>query len=694
MSLARWNGMSVIHELRRCGRLFAHSPLVFAGVLLAGVLGIGAATVVFGLLDQLAGGADVAAVGADVDTRLRAVLWMVRLNGIAVFVCAAVTVVTLLASQSDARRRDLAIRVSLGASGWALTRPVLVEGLLLSLLACAGGVLAAFWTVEALPSLFYDGDVATLPITVSAASVLGAAAAGSLLILGATLLPRLGAARSRSSGIRRGAVTPGARRATRLMLAVQVSISGVVLLSMPTTQLRLEAALRTATAHRLGDVTVWQVEPETRAANPAAMRRVAHALQARLDDGLLGLAQTQPGASRPKVRYIVDAPDALVTEALRTVQHDPLAQRRRSWTVVDGRSFSGGDQEGTCAVAAVSTSVAERLFADDALGRVLVPVSGRPVVVTGVFRSTEPGDIFFSSAQQLRASGYDEDETWRVPRSSDLRETIDLTMTTQTLSSFADLGGALVSGRLPEAAGELVRCPEVVINEAAATLLGGASALGKAVISPRGQRFDIVGIVREAPLRTLMPPSPPTVFHSITRDVPFSYFAFVRPQVDDALVAAVIGGVRGARANRLGSLQQQLALRAPAADRVMTTLVTVFTLLAAVLALIGVIATAAESAARRRAEFALRLALGGQPHQVIRPVVLECLGVVALGAAVAASVVSIVALLTEPTPGIPSTAGPAGWAGAALLLLGIGLGGSIAPARRACRVNPAVLLRD
>lgn len=686
--------MSVIHELRRCGRLFAHSPLVFAGVLLAGVLGIGAATVVFGLLDQVSGGGNVGVAGGDVDTRLRAVLWIVRLNGVAVFVCAAVTVVTLLASQSDARRRDLAIRVSLGASGWALTRPVLVEGLLLSLLACMGGVLAAFWTVEALPSLFYEGDVASLPIAVSAVSVLGAATVGSLLILGATLLPRLGAARSRSSGIRRGAVTPGARRATRLMLAIQVSISGIVLLSLPTTQLRLEAALRTATAHRLGDVTVWQVEPETRAANPEAMRRVAHSLQTRLDDRLLGLSQTQPGASRPEVRYVVDAPEAFVAETLRTVQYDPVAHRRRTLTVVDGRSFSGGDQQGTCAVAAVSTAVAERLFADDALGRVLVPVSGRPVVIAGVFRSTAPADVFLSSAQALRASGYDEDETWRVPHSAETRESIDLTMTTLTLSSFAAMGGVLVSGRLPDAAGELVRCPEVVINEAAAAMLGGSAALGKAVISARGQRFDIVGIVNEAPLRTLMPPSSPTVFHSITRDVPFSYYAFVRSDVDDAVVAGVIDGVRGARANRLGSLQQQLAMRAPAADRVMTTLVTVFTLLAAVLALVGVIATAAESAARRRAEFALRLALGGQPHQVIRPVVMECLGVVALGAAVAASAVSVIALLTEPTPGIPSTAGPAGWAGAALLLLGIGLVGSIAPARRACRVNPAVLLRD
>jgi hypothetical protein len=686
--------MTVLHELRRCGRLFAHSPLIFTGVLLAGVLGIGAATVVFGLLDDLSGTGTMAVDGGDVDARLRAVLWMVRLNGLAVFVCAAVTVVTLLSSQSDARRRDLAIRVSLGASGWGLTRPVLVEGVLLSVLASAGGVVSAFWTVEALPSLFYEGDVATLPIAVSPAAMLGAVLVGSTLILGATLVPRLGAARARATAIRRGAVTPGARRATRRLLALQVSISGIVLLSLPVTQLRLEAALRTATAHRLGDVTVWAIEPATRVANLGAMRQVAQALEARLDDGLLGLWQTQPGASRPTVRYVIDAPEELTTATLRTVQFDPLDRRRRTLTVVDGRSFSGGDQPGTCAVAAVSAPVAAGLFHDDALGRVMVPASGRPVVVVGVFRSTGPADVFLAPGQQLRADGHEDHEAWRVPQSSAPRATIDLALTAVTLASFEGLGGVLVGGRLPDSSAELVRCPEAVINEAAAARLGGAAALGKALISPRGQRLDIVGIVSETPLRTLIANPHPTVFQSLTREMPFNYYAFVRPDVEDALVAGVVSGVSGVRANRLGSLQQQLAMRAPAADRVMTTLVAAFTVLAAVLALIGVIATAAESAARRRAEFALRLALGGQPYQVIRPVVLECLGVVAVGAAIAASVVSVTALLTEPTPGIPATAGPVGWAGAALLLLVIGVVGSIAPARRACRVNPAVLLRD
>ena len=66
-------------------------------------------------------------------------------------VCANVT--NLLLARSTARRRELSIRLALGAGGWRLSRQLLTEAGLLAGAAALAGLLMASWMADALPAL-------------------------------------------------------------------------------------------------------------------------------------------------------------------------------------------------------------------------------------------------------------------------------------------------------------------------------------------------------------------------------------------------------------------------------------------------------------------------------------------------------------------------------------------------------------
>jgi macrolide transport system ATP-binding/permease protein len=91
-------------------------------------------------------------------------------------VCANVG--NLLLVRSFARRREMTIRLAIGARRARLLRQLITEGLLLSACGAAGGMLVAYWCRHALPLLFpvRGGEVMYLPGQIDG-SVLGLSAA-------------------------------------------------------------------------------------------------------------------------------------------------------------------------------------------------------------------------------------------------------------------------------------------------------------------------------------------------------------------------------------------------------------------------------------------------------------------------------------------------------------------------------------
>jgi ABC-type antimicrobial peptide transport system permease subunit len=126
----------------------------------------------------------------------------------------------------------------------------------------------------------------------------------------------------------------------------------------------------------------------------------------------------------------------------------------------------------------------------------------------------------------------------------------------------------------------------------------------------------------------------------------------------------------------------------------MARLSSLFAALALVLACIGLYALLSYEVERRSREVGIRMALGARRDQVLRMVVVQGLGLTALGIGLG---VGGAALLARQLEGMLYGVGPTDpvvFAGVPILLLVVALLACYLPARRATHVDPMVALRS
>lgn len=240
----------------------------------------------------------------------------------------------------------------------------------------------------------------------------------------------------------------------------------------------------------------------------------------------------------------------------------------------------------------------------------------------------------------------------------------------------------------------------VIVNESfAKRFFQDGKAIGRGIRVaglPMSRTMEIVGIVRDARLQEVRTPAAALVF------VPELYFA----------PATFYVRVSDGRASILADIRETLQAETPGLAiygfartqdkvqdnnrliRMIAFSATVFGIVAAALAALGLYAVIAYSVSTRTPELGLRIALGARPREILRIVLTDVLGVVVIGLAVGLLFGLWGARLIERSLfGVLAT-DPLSATAAALVCGFAAFAGAFFAARRALRIDPAIALHS
>ena len=154
-----------------------------------------------------------------------------------VLLIACVNVANLLLARGFSRRRELTVRMALGAGRWRLIRQMLAEAALLGSAGAIAGLLAANWTTKSLAAAISTKQLPVqLDATLDARVFVFAAAILAITVLLCGLIPAISATRGDLISDLKVSGANAARAASRsrlgsLLLGAQIAISAIVLVA-------------------------------------------------------------------------------------------------------------------------------------------------------------------------------------------------------------------------------------------------------------------------------------------------------------------------------------------------------------------------------------------------------------------------------------------------------------------------------
>ncbi|MEK6281426.1 MAG: ABC transporter permease [Acidobacteriota bacterium] len=242
----------------------------------------------------------------------------------------------------------------------------------------------------------------------------------------------------------------------------------------------------------------------------------------------------------------------------------------------------------------------------------------------------------------------------------------------------------------------------VVVNQTFARLISSSE-------NPIGKRFgfnadkageiEVVGVVRDAKYRSLRDESPPTIYvpwlqelrgvGAVTFEVrtagdPMAFVTAIRQAVRAVDPNLPVAGV---------TTQIEVANESLMIERLFARLLSLFGLLALLLAAIGLYGVMAYAVTQRTKEIGIRIALGAQRYDVLKLVLSQGMILTGIGVVLGAGgAVGLTRLMKSMLFGVSAT-DPVTFIAIALFLAAVALLASYIPARRATKVDPLVALR-
>ncbi len=315
--------------------------------------------------------------------------------------------------------------------------------------------------------------------------------------------------------------------------------------------------------------------------------------------------------------------------------------------------------------------------------------------VPGVENAGTIGDLFIANSRERVFTVERDGET--------VSERLRFTSDEVSADFFKAIGTPLLRGRFFSIADGPDAPPVAIINDAMARRAWpGHDPVGRRLkFGPRDSDSPwrtVVGVVADMRRQGLEREPFPQMFESLAQNPPQSVDLFVRTSSDDPL--AMAGALRAA-ARRVekntpiygvAPLEQQLGTYL-AQRRFQTSLLTGFSIVALLMAAVGIYGLIQYSIATRTQEIGLRMAIGAQAGDIFRMVISEGLTLSLTGLALglvgawwlghAGS-----SLLFGVTGSDPLT-----FATVSLLLMAVAIAACYFPARRAMTVDPIVALR-
>jgi len=266
---------------------------------------------------------------------------------------------------------------------------------------------------------------------------------------------------------------------------------------------------------------------------------------------------------------------------------------------------------------------------------------------------------------------------------------------------FRTVGSQIFSGREFTALDTRESPRVVIVNEATARgYWPGQEAVGKRFVRGKGQSahfFEIVGVVRDSKEKGLTKDAGPAICLPLLQQYVPELTLHLRTGADSqTLIGAIrrevqildsglpVYNLQTLEVQKDGSLYNQ---------RLAATLLTLFGLLALLLAAMGIYGVLSYSVTERTREMGIRLALGAQPRDVLNLIVRQGMVLVLIGLAIGVvAALELTRFIGTLLFGVSAT-DPFIFASIPLLLLTVSLLACWIPARRATRVDPLVALR-